>query len=75
MRLFVLATIALACLTGCSPSPGTDFAQQSSLQGNGDLPANSTREFGNKSTEPMPAYQSSGDHTWDLANELLNDIK
>jgi hypothetical protein len=68
---FMIAMMALVCSIGCSPSPGT--TQQT--KGKEVLPATTRQEFGNESKESQPAYQSSGNDTWDTANELLNQIK
>ena len=71
--IFMIAMIALACSIGCSPSPGT--TQQTSVQGKQDLPATARQAFGHENKESQPAYQASGDDTWDTANELLKQIK
>lgn len=70
---FMIAIVVLACSAGCNPSPAN--IQQETVQGKQDLPATPRQAFGHESKGSQPAYQASGDDTWDTANELLKQIK
>lgn len=71
--IFMIAMMVLVCATGCSPSPTN--TEQKTGQGKENLPEAPRHEFGHGSKESQPAYQASGNDTWDTANELLNQIK